>query len=420
MSLRAAAWIRVALCAALLACEPRATTERAPDTTEPSPNASILPAPLASDIERRPSPSRDAALPEGSSAASGTPRPLHDGVELPADAPPRETSGLRLRARFSWLDLPPFPRLPEANVEAAERLRRELALGLVLEASPAGRLRVVLDSDAFVLPRGAELRARLDFLGHVLLYRDRYTLLPAGTLRAVLTERRADAAPLLEPRVTTGEGGRLLGLPTERAELSTALGRLVLEQAVLPSAGEGGVLVCRLLGELVTANPTNTVCRRGRLPVRAELFSAGGGHLLFEVMRLEREQPLAEEDLSTTPPRAELVRKELPPGGSPLVLAPGRLPELRLRAAPRSEKPDPSAPRQGLLVQNRTETFRYVLLDGVVLARVPPRAEVHVDGLLPGKYGLVTLDFLGDEPTPLRILELPARVALGEDAAGSE
>lgn len=407
------------LCAALLSCEQRTAPERAPDTTEPSPNASILPAPLASDIER-PSVVRDTALPEGSAAASVTPRTLHDGVQLPEDAPARETAGLRLGARFSWLDLPPFPRLPEANAEAIERLRRELAFDLVLEASPSGRLRVVLDSDTFVLPRGTELRARLDFLGHVLLYRDRYTLLPAGTLRAVLTERRADAAPLLEPRVTPSGGGHLLGLPTERTELTTALGRLVLEQAVLSSAGAAGVLVCRWLGELVTANPTNVACQRGRLPLRAELFSAGGGHLVFEVSRLEREQPIAEENLSTTPPRAELVRKELPASGLPLVLPSARLPELRVRAAPRSEKPDPSAPRQGLLVQNRTETVRYVLLDGVLVGRVPPRAEVHVDGLLPGKYGLVTLDFLGDEPTPLRILELPARVALGDDATETE
>jgi hypothetical protein len=52
----------------------------------------------------------------------------------------------------------------------------------------------------------------------------------------------------------------------------------------------------------------------------------------------------------------------------------------------------------------------------VVLARVPARAEILVEALLPGKYALVTLDFLGDEMTPLRMIELPARVAIGEEA----
>ena len=74
-----------------------------------------------------------------------------------------------------------------------------------------------------------------------------------------------------------------------------------------------------------------------------------------------------------------------------------------------------SPPKAGLLLLNRSESLRYVLLDGVPVARVPARSDVHVEGLLPGKYGLVTLDFVGDDPTPLRIVALPARVALGDE-----
>jgi hypothetical protein len=204
-------------------------------------------------------------------------------------------------------------------------------------------------------------------------------------------------------------------MATERTELSTPLGRLLLDQAAVAGAGSSGVLVCRLLGELITAEPTHAGCSGSKVPLRAELFSAGGGHLLFEVQRIESEQPLDEASLTTTPAGAQLVKGGLPAIGPSLVVPPSELAKLRTRAAPREEKPEPSAPKAGLLVQNKSESLRYVLLDGVVVARVLPRSELHIEGLLPGKYGLVTLDFAGDDPTPLRIVVLPARVALGDD-----
>jgi hypothetical protein len=413
-------WLALAL--VLSACNDPPATRSEPQPTEPSPNASILPAPLASDVEtRRASPARSAALADAvGPTLSASPKALREDGLLPVD-PLRPETGVRLQARFSWLDLPPFPRLPETNAEASNRLRESLGFQLTLELSPQGRLRGVIGSDAFVLPRGSELRSRLEYLGHVLLWNSgkQYTLLPAGTLRAVLTEHRADAAPLLEPRITSVGYGRVLGVPTERSELTTPLGRILLDQASLPGIAASGVLVCRLLGELITAEPTHAGCPRAKVPLRAEVFSAGGGHLLFEVQRIERDQPLEESSLTTTPAGAELVKGELPPSGAALVVPTQKLAELRVRAAVREEKPEASAPKSGLLLQNKSESLRYVLLDGIPIARVLPRSEVHVDALLPGKYGLVTLDFLGDDPTPLRIVALPARVALGDDVEGS-
>jgi hypothetical protein len=414
--------LTAALVLALAACNDPPAPRTEAQSTEPSPNASILPAPLASDVEtRRASPARSASLSgDAGPVLSAPPKALREDALLPVD-PLRPEPGVRLQARFSWLDLPPFPRLPETNAEASHRLRESLSFQLTLELSPQGRLRSVIGSDAFVLPRGSELRSRLEYLGHVLLWNSgkQYTLLPAGTLRAVLAEHRADAAPLLEPRITSVGYGRVLGIPTERSELSTPLGRILLDQGSLPGIGASGVLVCRLLGELITAEPTHGGCSRTKVPLRAEVFSAGGGHLLFEVQRIDRDQPLEESSLTTTPAGAELVKGELPPSGAALVISNSKLAELRVRPAVREEKPEASAPKAGLLLQNKSESLRYVLLDGVPIARVAPRSEVHVDGLLPGKYGLVTLDFLGDDPTPLRIVALPARVALGDDVEGS-
>jgi hypothetical protein len=308
--------------------------------------------------------------------------------------------------------------MPEANLEATQRLRDALAFDLAIELAALGHLRVRFESDAFVLPRGSELRARSDRLGHVLTWDDasKYTALPPGSLRAALGEHRPDSAPIVKVTPSSTGAGSALGLPTEKVELTAPLGRLILEQAHLPGAGAGGLLLCRLLLDLIAADGRNSACTRSLVPLRAELFSRGGGHLLFESQRLERDQKLDAGGFLVPPEGARFLPNQLPHAEGPVVPSDERLRELRLRAIPRSEKPDPFAPKQGLVLHNRTDVLRYVLLDGVVLARVPARGEVRVDGLLPGKYALATLDFYGDESTPLHIVELPARVALGDEA----
>jgi hypothetical protein len=422
-------------------CETAKRAPSEPQTPEPSPNASILPAPLASAVEtkvHRPSAADAGAVADSSVDASApptlrwlredepvdadtVPRPI---VSLPREASARDASpvasGVRLLARLRWLDLPSFPRMPEANNDALQKLKEALAFDLIVDLSPTGRMRVRLDSDAFVLPRGSELRSRQDRLGHVLTWdgASKYTVLPAGTLRAALSEHRPDNVPLVKPKLTAAGTGNVQGIATDKIELSTPLGRLILDEASIPSAGSSGRLLCRMLGELIAADPLSSLCERERslVPVRAELFTRAGGHLAFEVLKIERDRPLDTETLLVPPPEARFVPQDLPGTSSSQVPSDERLRELRLRPLVRSEKPEPTAPKQGLIVQNRSDVLRYVVLDGVVLARVPARAELRVDSLLPGKYALVTLDFLGDDPTPLRMIELPARVAIGEEA----
>ena len=402
--------------------EARRPSNEPPQTTEPSPNASILPAPLASEVEpvAKQRPNLDAGVPTDAGSDMGvvTTRFLHEDVALEADLSPRETSGVRATLRVRWLDLPPFPRLPEANNELLQRLREALAFELVLELSAGGRMRLRLNSDAFVWPRGTELRARLDRVGHIVTWDAgaRYSVLPVGTLRAALNENRPDAVPLSKPKLLTEGGGNVLGMATERIDLSTPIGRMLIEQAFLPNAGASGKLWCRLLSELVAAEPLNAACERAYVPLRAELFSRAGGHLLIETVRIERDHVALDPAALQTPPSgARFSALELPATGAALIPSSERLRELRLRALPRSEKPDPAAPKEGLVVQNRGDSLRYLLLDGLAIARVAPRSELKIHSLLPGKYGLVTLDFFGDDPTPLRIVALPARVALGEE-----
>ncbi|MGC4090690.1 MAG: hypothetical protein QM756_23020 [Polyangiaceae bacterium] len=393
----------------------------APQPSEPSPNASILPAPLASEIESQAQkkPSLDAGLPSDAGSDAGvTTRFLREDSAVDADQSVRDPSGVRATLRMRWLDLPPFPRLPETNGEVSQRLREALAFELQVELSLGGHMRLRIESDSFVWPRGTELRARLDRVGHVLTWDNAstYSVLPVGTLRAALSENRPDSVPLSKPKLLTDGTGSVLGLATERVELSTSLGRLLMEQASVPNAGSSGKLLCRLLSELVAAEPLNAACERALVPVRAELFSRAGGHVILETTRLERDHVALDlGSLQTPPAGAHFAPLELPPASAVLIPNPERLRDLRVRALPRSEKADPAAPKEGLVVQNRGDSLRYVLLDGLPMARVAPRSELRIDSLLPGKYGLVTLEFLGDDPTPLRIVELPARVALGED-----
>src|SRR3954447_20042581 len=80
--------------------------------TEPSPNASILPAPLASEVpggakaNGEDSEHRDAGHSQsdaGQDAPPPEPHALREDQALPSETP-HETSGFSLSARFRWLD----------------------------------------------------------------------------------------------------------------------------------------------------------------------------------------------------------------------------------------------------------------------------------------------------------------------------
>src|SRR5689334_13307887 len=80
-------------------CEEKSRPPAEPTATEPSPNASILPAPLASDVEtqtHRPLPS-DAGAPfdAGLDAAVPTLRWLKEDEAVEGDAPPHDSTGVR-------------------------------------------------------------------------------------------------------------------------------------------------------------------------------------------------------------------------------------------------------------------------------------------------------------------------------------
>jgi len=246
-------------------------------------------------------------------------------------------------------------------------------------------------------------------------------VLPPGTLRSVLSQQRTDVVPLVRPRFTALSGGGLFGFSTERVELGTPTGKLELEQArapsTLPSATiwASGASLCQLLIELVGASPMSSACRVDLVPVRAVYTWPNGQHWAFEVARLTRRSDFNPSALSMPPASAEFRQSELPPPPPTTLLSESDLSEFRVRPATRTERLDPSAPKAGLLLVNHSEGLRYFALDGALVARLLPGAEVTLGGLRSGKYQVSARDFFDGEDPLLKVVEVPARVSLGDE-----
>ena len=170
--------------------------------TEPSPNASILPAPLANEVpggakangeDREQRDAGHALLDAGPDAPLPEPHALREDRALPGETP-HEDNGFNLSARFRWLDAGTAPRVPEQNPDGVQRARDAGGFDVVIDLA-GGRMRFAFASRASTLPAGSELHARDDLYGHALLWPSRttYTVLPPGTLRSVLSQQRANS-----------------------------------------------------------------------------------------------------------------------------------------------------------------------------------------------------------------------------------
>ena len=398
--------------------------------TEPSPNASILPAPLASEVpggakaNGEDSEHRDAShsLDAGLDTPLPEPHALREDQALPGETP-HETTGFTLSARLRWLDAPVAPRVPEQNPDGVQRARDAGSFDVVVDLA-GGRMRFAFASRAFTLPAGSELHGRDDLYGHVLLWPNRttYTVLPPGALRSVLSQQRADLVPLVRPRFNTLSGGSAFAFSSERVELTTPTGKFELEQVRAPTLQQittiwaSGASLCQLLIELVGASPVSSACRADLLPVRAIYTWPNGQHFAFEVSRLTRRTDFNPSALSVPPAGAEFRPSELPPPPPTALLTDNELAEFRVRPAARTDKPEPSAPKSGLLLVNHSESLRYLSVDGAPAARLLPGTELLFSSLRAGKYQVSARDFFDGEDAVVKSVEVPGRFSLGEDA----
>ena len=413
----------------MTACPNRpAGDEPSPAASQPSPNASILPRPLAPKTELLSNPQlgqtlsgRDAGQSDGphsrQNVVARVPEPLREDQPVPADTLQGQGAvGVSLVAAWQWHGVPAPAKVPQANQEAIAETRERASATVSVDVSALGRMRMTLTGSSFPLPPNTEIRSRRDLLGHVLVWPDgrNYRVLPAGTLRALLEERRVDVTPLRAGTIEQGKSGTLLGFDTHRTEVSSQLGKLSLEQAIVPGAGAGALLLCRTLVELIGVAPTSIACTENLLTLHAELNWPDGGKLSFNVSTLLRGQELAVDDLLVPPTSATFKPDELPPQASGVLLSQTELRGLRNRDAEVTVPEDAGAPDDGALAVNRTHTLQYLLLDGVPVAWVPAQRQLHVRGLRRGRYVVSWRDFLGIDVAPPRTLDLPARVVVGE------
>jgi hypothetical protein len=403
----------LAACLIVLACSERRSTPKA--TTEPSPNASILPAPLASAAELA-TPTGQPGVPAVDSSgriAAGDPEPPPEPA--PADRPlpedllgARDSTGYTIEAAFRWADVPPPS--PEASGALRDAVQR-LELKLVIDLVSAGRMRFSFESAGFPLPLHTELRARASYYGHILVWPEEkaYRVVPAGSLRALFAERRADVAPLLRAVLRPAGSGLFLGHRTVQTELETSLGVLQLEQAAIPGSN-AGELLCRLLVELVGAEPSNDACRPERVPLYAQYRWAGGGSIVFIATAISDRRDSIAPTVSVPPSGARWAPGELPVSDMTLLTV-DELSRLKPRLA--RNPPGGRAAGEGVTGANETNLLQYLLLDGVPVAWLAPRSRLRVVGPPSGKYQVGWRDFFGTALTPPATVDVPGLVRVG-------
>lgn len=406
------------LAALAAGCTPH--DNESPDASvEPSPNASILPAPLNSGTRARPKPRThaDAGIKPVMEGGVIAPTTLRDDEPLAVDeVTGKDMLGVEMEAAFDWPDQPhPLP-LPDAPQDVARTIRQITTLSVRITLAHAGRMRFDFVGRGFALPAGTELRARPEYYGTVLVWPGggSYRTLVPGVLRALLEEGRADAAPLVQPKITRQPGPTVLGQKTQRLQLDTPTGKLSLDQASNASTGNSGQLLCRVLIELAGSEPDADACASDTVPLAAEYQWAEGGRLSFVVSSVSPRKDLALESLSVPPTGASFRLGELPARPTEALLDAATLGQIRSHAA-RVNEPTPQGPAKILALTNHTDTGRYLLLDGIPLIWIPARGEASVFGIKPGHYGVSWRDFYATQVSPTTTALLPGRLVVGSE-----
>ncbi|WP_437688392.1 hypothetical protein [Sorangium sp. So ce176] len=418
---------RVAAAGLLLAagagCEPSRHPPVDPVEAGASPNARILPAPLASETPDL----LDASTAEVSAklvsddygrlvmseASQHSPLPLAPAAPLPEDTlAPRELPGVALEAAFRWRDVPQPPKAPQLAAAGLQAAQAVTDLTWKIDLAETGRMRVQFTSRALPLPSGSELRARHDVHGEVLLWPGltQYRVLPPGALRTLLGERRIDVTPLSTGSARPIGEGKRLDVDVRKVEMHASLGALYLELGRIPEAGEGGPLLCRALLEILGVDPKSPECVAGEVPLHASYAWQGGGGVGFEVTSVARRTDLVSTDMLMPPPSAAYAAAGLPSAQGGVFLSRDELAAIRTEPLPLPASVDPGAPGEGFVAVNQTDALLYLLVDGIPAVAVPPMSERYVSGPQRGLYVVQWRTFLGESIEPPQTVEMPARL----------
>jgi hypothetical protein len=409
----------VFLAAALVGCD-APPTATAPDAGA-SPNASILPAPLATEspdlFDAGPSADDGTRSAAGDATNRPAPEPLRPATPLAPEWPAqRDATGVTLDAVFRSRDLPPPPRGPEVSSDAHRDAQKATTLAVKVDLGEAGRMRVELVGSAFLLPPHTEIRARADHYGNLLVWPNAggYRVVPPGALRPVLGERRLDTMPLSVGSAPRAQGeARRLGLLVRKVEVSSAISVVRLELGRMPESGDGGALLCRALVELGGVDPRTPVCQAGEVPLSASYAWLEGGGITFEVTSVAKRTDLPASALLVPPAGVPLVASGLPAVPNGIFLSREALASLRTAPLPLPTPRDPQVPGEGFVAANQGDRLMVLSLDGVPTLWVPPLGEQYVVGPLRGRYLVQWRTFLGEKVGAPQLVEVPGRLTYG-------
>ncbi len=163
----------------------------------------------------------------------------------------------------------------------------------------------------------------------------------------------------------------------------------------------------------------SSACRPDLPPLRAVYTWPNGQHFAFEVSRLTRRSDFNPSAFSVPPAGAEFRQSELRHHPRLPCLSENELAELRLRPSVRSDKPDPSAPKNGLLLVNHSEGLRYITLDGVLDRSARRRQRSDAARTTSRKVPSRSARFLRWRRRAAQDNRNPARFSLGDDAEGA-
>lgn len=385
-----------------------------------SPQASAMPAPLAL------APSALASAPAVALTEGGpTPVPFRGDFPLAPDSLVRESVGYAMSAVMTPGDASGPPRATEVNAAGLDAARKKTELRLAIDVSPS-RLRVVLVGGGWVLPSDTELRARSDRYGHVVVLPGAalYRPLAPGALRALVGERRFDVAPLTAAELTPRDDvGKRIGVRTRKVDVATRAAKARFEIGRLPDLGDGGVLLCRMLLDLMNAPPSTALCTDGELPLRAELRWTGRGSLAFELTgvlkRDKLESAVPPASILVPPPTAAFSAAPLPLSGVQALLTPAELGSLRTGPIDIATPAAGRAPLEGLVVANATDQLRVLYVDGIPVALAAPGSKDLLVGLHRGRYIMQWRTFLGDAFDPPLTQTVPGQAQVGASDAGA-
>jgi hypothetical protein len=355
--------------------------------------------------------------------AGPPPVPLRPDEAASLDALAKDTVGWEMEATLRTLDVPPAFRGPETAIGAIDAAKKKTDARLTLDFTQL-RARIVLAGTGFVLPEDTELRARSDRYGYFLLFPSarEYRIAAPGSLRALFGERRIDVEPLIVASVLErGEGARRLGVRTRRVEVTNRVATATFEIARVPEVGEGGVLICRALLDLMNAPPQTSVCALDDVPLHVEWKWGTKGGLVFEGSTFPVRVDLSASSISAPPVTASFAQPSLPDVGAEALIEPAELAAFRSAPADPPSTPDASAPAgpSGLALANGTDETRLAWLDGAPVAWVAPGRRISLPSLLRGRYGFAWRTFLGDSYDAPITITVPATMTAGAADAGA-